>query len=118
MKKKIILLEDDPGVRDVMELILDLEGYQVESFETVEKLMSRRPEESPDLFILDVMLPDGNGIEVCRELKAIGDRVPILMMSAHARENDISMSCSADAFIAKPFDINTLINTIAKIINS
>lgn len=117
MNKRIILLEDDPGVRDVIELILELEGYQVASFETVEKLMSRPIQESPDLFILDVMLPDGNGIEVCRELKAIGDQVPILMMSAHAMERDISTSCSAEAFIAKPFDINNLINTITRLVN-
>ena len=116
MGKSIILLEDDQGVREVIELILDLEGYEVTSFETVEKFMTRTPALPPDLFILDVMLPDGNGIEVCGELKATGENVPVLMMSAHAKAEEIEKSCIAEAFIAKPFDINGLLSTIAKLI--
>lgn len=116
MGKKIILLEDDPGVRDVIELILDLEGYEVISFDTIEKFMAKKPEHEPALFILDVMLPDGNGTEVCRELKSNGDEVPVLMMSAHAKAEEIANSCIADAFIAKPFDMNLLLSEVASLV--
>lgn len=118
MGKQIILLEDDPGVREVIELILDLEGYQVTSFENVEGFMNRTSAGQPDLFILDVMLPDGSGIEVCGELKAIGGQIPVLMMSAHAKAEEISRSCIADAFIAKPFDLNNLLTTVEKLITT
>jgi len=116
MEKKIILLEDDPGVREVIELILDLEGYKVISFDTVEKFMAKKPEHEPDLFILDVMLPDGNGTEVCKELKVKGNEVPVLMMSAHARSEEITKLGVADAFIEKPFDINHLLSKVASLI--
>lgn len=118
MEKSIILLEDDPGVRDVIELILDLEGYEVISFDTIEKFMAKKTEHQPALFILDVMLPDGTGTDVCRELKANSENVPVIMMSAHAKAEQITNACFADAFIAKPFDINVLLSKVTSLIYS
>lgn len=115
MGKRIFLLEDDHGIREVIELILELESYQVTSFETVEAFMMGNTNEVPDLFILDVMLPDGNGIQVCRELKSVGKNSPILMMSAHSTAFEVENACEAEAFIAKPFDINNLVETVKKL---
>ncbi len=116
MNKRIFLLEDDPGVRDVLQLILELEDYEVTSFETVEKFMSHLPEVKPDLFILDVMLPDGNGFEVCKELKESTMQTPVLMMSAHATAKNSQEACTADAFISKPFDMNNLLQTVGTLV--
>ncbi|WP_246833970.1 response regulator [Pedobacter sp. G11] len=115
MAKRIFLLEDDEGIRQVIELILNLENYEVTSFENVEKFMAANPYDVPDLFILDVMLPDGNGIEVCKELSTLQKDVPVVMMSAHLTSADIALSCSEASFIPKPFDLNTLINTVKRL---
>lgn len=115
MNKRIFLLEDDPGVSDVLQLILELDDYEVKSFETIEKFMSRIAGEEPDLFILDVMLPDGNGFEVCKELKASNTQTPVLMMSAHASLQNCEESCTADAFIQKPFDLTNLLETVGRL---
>ncbi len=115
MAKRIFLLEDDEGIRQVIELILNLENYEVTSFENVEKFMAANPDDVPDLFILDVMLPDGNGIEVCKELSTLQKDVPVVMMSAHFTSADIALSCSEASFIPKPFDLNTLINTVKRL---
>ncbi len=116
MAKRVFLLEDDEGIRQVIELILNLENYEVTSFENVEKFMAANTNDVPDLFILDVMLPDGNGIEVCKELNALQQNVPILMMSAHFTSADVALSCSDASFIPKPFDLNTLIDTVKRLI--
>lgn len=86
------------------------------SFETVTKFMEANVNEVPDLFILDVMLPDGNGIEVCAELKSNNINIPILMMSAHAKVADVSLTCAANDFLAKPFDLNNLLEKVNKLV--
>jgi len=116
MSKRIFLLEDDEGIRDVIELILGLEDYEVISFETVTAFMEANINEVPDLFILDVMLPDGNGMDVCAELKSINNNIPILMMSAHASAAEIATTCAANDFMAKPFDLNKLIEKVNELV--
>ena len=116
MSKRIFLLEDDEGIRDVIELILGLEDYEVVSFETVTTFMEANINDVPDLFILDVMLPDGNGMDVCAELKSINNNIPVLMMSAHASAEDISINCAANDFMAKPFDLNKLLEKVNNLV--
>ncbi|MFD2287742.1 response regulator [Pedobacter petrophilus] len=116
MGKRIFLLEDDEGIRDVIELILGLEDYDVISFETVTTFMEANVYEVPDLFILDVMLPDGNGMDVCAELKSINNNIPVLMMSAHASAADVAATCAANDFMEKPFDLNKLIEKVNKLV--
>lgn len=72
----------------------------------------------PDLFLLDVMLPDGNGIDVCEMLKTAHQTrsIPVLIMSAHSSEHLVKQSCRSDGFVAKPFDINELINKVTRAI--
>jgi PleD family two-component response regulator len=65
MTKHICILEDDPGITDIIEILLSEEGYQVECYSKVHDFFSKK-DSRPDLFILDVMLPDGNGLEVCK----------------------------------------------------
>ncbi len=113
MRGIIYVLEDDQGIREVIELILGLESYVVKSFTTINDFMSA-DRRSADLFLLDVMLPDGNGIEVCKELKSsITTReVPVVIMSAHADLKNLGKECPAEGFITKPFDINKFLQKI------
>ncbi|KQM77884.1 hypothetical protein ASE74_15910 [Pedobacter sp. Leaf216] len=113
MAKKIYVLEDDPDIRSIIEMILIDEEYEVMSFSTINEFMQDKHEHA-DLFLLDIRLPDGNGINVCEALKKGFNtkKVPVLMMSAHSSQTEVENSCSAQGFIAKPFDINYLINQV------
>lgn len=118
MGKKISILEDDQGIREIVELIFLQEDYEVTGFANVNDFMSRKSGSLPDLFLLDVMLPDGNGLNVCEMLKSEEEtsKIPVLMMSAHADLITMKNQCKADGFIAKPFDIDHLIDIVKKTI--
>ena len=115
MDKRICILEDDEGIRDILEFLLLEENYLVETYPTVNDFFSKK-NSAPDLFILDVMLPDGNGLEVCRLLKAdeATKATPVIMMSAHADLAHMTSGCKAEEFVVKPFDIHVLLRKIAR----
>lgn len=116
--RTIYLVEDDEGIRDVLEIILQDEHYKVKSFADVKKFKSRDILIIPDLFIFDVSLPDGSGIDLCNEIKKhSANEVPVLMMSAHANYTALKSDCSPDAFISKPFEIDNFINKIRSILH-
>lgn len=112
--KKITILEDDEGIRDLIQLLLESQNYKVKAYSTIRSLEDNLKEEDyPDLFLLDYMLPDGNGLEVCHKLKDRKEtsKIPVIIMSAHAELNKMK---GADDYIAKPFDIEGLTTCIQK----
>ncbi|TCD11080.1 response regulator [Pedobacter frigidisoli] len=116
---KIFVLEDDKDIREVVEWLLVAEDYKVASFGSILDFMSRDQNELPDLFLLDIMLPDGSGLNVCNKLKhnSVYDHIPIIIMSAHASTEQVKMGCKADAFIQKPFELSLFLHTIHSLIN-
>jgi len=114
MKKKICVLEDDRGIRDMLDLLLSGEDYEINSFCCIKDFLYAKRNYIPDLYLLDVRLPDGNGLEVCRMLNGNTDtaRIPVVMMSADIDANQINVSCKAKAFMAKPFDIYHILDSI------
>ncbi|RZK74017.1 MAG: response regulator [Pedobacter sp.] len=114
MKKKICVLEDDRGIRDMLDLLLSEADYEINSFCCIKDLLRAKQNYKPDLFLLDVRLPDGNGVEVCRMLNNNADtaHIPVLMMSANVDASQIGVSCKAKAFMAKPFDIHHILDSI------
>lgn len=115
MKKKIYVLEDNEDIREVVSMILSEEAYEVRSFQDITEFMAKDEHQAADLFLLDVMLPDGNGIDVCSTLKTnpLTSSIPVLMMSANANKYQVELSCNAEGFIAKPFDINSFLKTVS-----
>ncbi|WP_316739169.1 response regulator transcription factor [Pedobacter aquatilis] len=111
---KIFVLEDDQDIREVVKLMLESENYVVESFANVHDFMNRDAKDIPDLFILDVMLPDGSGIDVCAKLKSESmlTKSPVIIMSAHASVDEVARGCSAEGFIAKPFDMENFLDKV------
>lgn len=111
--KEIFIVEDDDGIRELIEFLLVSQQYSVKTFPTARAFHKTVPEMIPDLFLLDIMLPDGNGVDLCKELKKseVTKKVPVVLMSAHA---DISRTEGADDFIAKPFDVDELLQRIEK----
>ena len=106
--KNIYLLEDDHDITELVAYLAAETGLPMLTHSTIASLRLSLATALPDLFILDVMLPDGSGLDVCRSLKsdAVTSQIPILMMSAHANGASLSKAAGADDFIAKPFDIN------------
>ena len=112
--KEIFLVEDDDGIRELIEYLLVSQEYKVQSFPTVKTFKKTISEQnSPDLILLDVMLPDGNGVDVCRCLgeKENTQKIPVVLMSAHG---DFSEPGVASDFIAKPFDVDDFLLRIQK----
>lgn len=109
--KEIFIVEDNDHIRELLEFILIDQDYAVKSFPNARSFQQLITTKHPDLILMDVMLPDGNGLEMC---KTLGDNedtcgIPVILMSAHA--NISKDNCAVD-FIPKPFDVEDLINRI------
>lgn len=115
MDKHIQIVEDDGNIRFIVSFFLEDAGYIVESFENAQTFLNRKRREDVDLVILDVMLPDGNGIELCKQLKMHYEtsKIPVIIMSAHANLENVLQEGKADDFIAKPFDIDKFAAKVA-----
>lgn len=113
--KNIFVVEDDPHLRELMEFLLTSQDYTVRSFPTAEDFKRGIRTGSPDLVLLDIMLPDGNGIDICKDLNENHDTngIPVVLMSAHADPN-IPEEVGAKDFIAKPFDSEDLFARIRR----
>ena len=114
MKKQVFVLEDDEGLRELFSLLLEAEFFEVSTFPTIQSFWRGLDDAQPDLIIMDVMLPDGNGMEVSMEVRnqEKTSHIPIIMMSAHRDFNRDRGSSPAEEFIAKPFDIDHLIERV------
>ncbi|GAA5083399.1 hypothetical protein GCM10023210_02030 [Chryseobacterium ginsengisoli] len=112
--KTIFIVEDETGIRDALQLLLSFENYDVRSFSSVETFNKRDKSVIPDIFILDVMLPDGLGTDLCNQIKEepATSNIPVMVISAHAKAENVTSACKADSFISKPFDIDDVLEKI------
>ncbi len=103
---KVLIVEDDGTVRDTLALNLRAEGYEVFTAADGEKGLNLAREELPDLVVLDVMLPELDGLTVCRILRK-ESQVPIILLTARGTETDkiIGLETGADDYIVKPFSL-------------
>jgi len=101
----ILIVEDELSIATLLRDDLVLEGYQVEIVGDGEAAIAAAASGRFDLAILDVMLPGKDGFEVCRELRASGQRVPIIMLTAKTQESDkvMGLEIGADDYVTKPF---------------
>lgn len=106
--KTILVLEDEDGIRDVLNVLLSIEGYRVIESSSINDFNLTKGIHDADLYMLDVRLPDGSGIDVFNSLKCTHN-VPVILMSAHAKTCEIEKSCNPEAFVSKPFDIDELL---------
>lgn len=118
MHKKILVVDDDPDILDATQFILEDTGYQVtttEKGEDVENLHTAN-NHLPDLIILDVLLSGKDGRIICKQLKdhQKTKQIPVLMISAHPDAKRTSLEAGANAFLAKPFEIDDLLSLVTK----
>lgn len=118
MKKRVHILEDDEDIAYIIEFLLKDEGYEIQVSSTFAELKEKLKDAIPHLFILDVMLPDGNGIDICRDLKTdqFTSHIPVIVMSANVKSKELSEAVSPDDYISKPFDLDYIENRIKKLI--
>jgi DNA-binding response OmpR family regulator len=103
--EKILIIEDEESVLMALEIDLRIEGYHVSSAKDGFKGFSMAREQAYDLIILDIMLPEMNGFEVCKQLRQIGITTPILILTAKSQEVDkvLGLELGADDYVTKPF---------------
>lgn len=113
-KKRIHILEDDQEIRNVIEILLKEEGFELQLSSSFSELKKNIKDAMPDLFLLDVMLPDGNGAEICQDLKTdmFTKHIPIIVMSAQNNSEQKAIDAFADDYISKPFDIDNVLQRI------
>jgi two-component system response regulator MprA len=105
MKAHILVVDDDPRITDLLRRILSYEGYSVAIAASGSEALTRTLERPPDLIVLDIMLPGLNGLEVAQRLRAAGDNVPILILTARDAVPDrvTGLETGADDYLVKPF---------------
>ena len=104
------MAEDDRAVRDAVERALTFEGYEVITARDGSEALQRVLNDRPDLLVLDVMMPILDGLETCRRLRASGERLPVLMLTARTEVSDRveGLDAGADDYLPKPFAIEEL----------
>jgi two-component system alkaline phosphatase synthesis response regulator PhoP len=110
-KRRILLVEDELNLASLIRLNLSIEGYAVEHTENGKKAVELFKQQTPDLVILDIMLPELNGLDACRQMKKIKPEIPVLFLSAKSAGNDRieGLKSGADDYLTKPFNLEELL---------
>ena len=110
-QKTVLIVEDEKNIVDILRFNLQREGYRtLEAYDGKDGL-DKAVSENPDLILLDVMLPQMNGFDVCRALRSQGSNVPVIILTAREEEADkvLGLEIGADDYITKPFSMRELI---------
>ncbi len=116
--KKILIIEDEPNIRELILYNLKTNGYEGVAAEDGIMGITMVHREKPDLILLDIMLPGKNGYEICRELRDEGNETPIIMITAKTEETDkvMGLEYGADDYISKPFGIREMMARIKAVL--
>ncbi|MAW75911.1 MAG: response regulator [Planctomycetota bacterium] len=119
-KERVLLVEDEGDIRDVIEYNLEREGYLTLAFDNGEAGLEAIRNESPDLVLLDLMLPGIDGLEICRQIKEDPTTrdIPIIMITAKTEESDVvlGLGVGADDYVNKPFSPQELIARVKSVL--
>ncbi len=108
---RILVVDDEPGVREALERALRLDGHDVVLAANGAEALEALGEQTPDALVLDVLMPRIDGLEVCRRLRRNGDRTPVLMLTARDAISDrvAGLDAGADDYLVKPFALEELL---------
>ena len=108
---QVLVVEDDPAVARSLIQGLEREGYPVCWEDTAEGAARRAREDNPRVVLLDVRLPDGSGFDVCRRIRALGLRMPVIILTVQDAEVDmvVGLEVGADDYLTKPYHLRELI---------
>jgi two-component system, OmpR family, response regulator RegX3 len=116
-KRTILLVEDEESITTPLAEVLERDGFHTEIAHTVADGLAKGRSARPDLVLLDIGLPDGSGLDVCRELRA-SSSVPIIILSARGEEADrvVGLELGADDYVVKPFSAREVIARIRAVL--
>ena len=117
LKKKILVIDDDEGIVDALQIFLEASGFNVETSRKAEEIFDRIDKFKPDVVLLDVLMSGIDGRQICKKLKADTNtkKVPVVMISAHPSAHKSITDSGAEAFLAKPFETSELLQIIAQV---
>jgi DNA-binding response OmpR family regulator len=116
---KVLIIDDDPDVRTVMNVLMKKQGYEVETAFNREDALFKLQEFHPSVILLDVLLSGSDGRQLCQEIKK-NDRtssVPVIMVSAHPGASENISDYGADDFISKPINTENLLGKLERLVN-
>ena len=116
--RTVLVVDDEPGIRDLMRTALRFHGFDTVAAGTGAEALAAAREGRPDLVLLDVMLPDIDGFEVCRRLRDAGDEVPVIFLTARDTPSDTvtGLTLGGDDYVTKPFSIEALIARVRAVL--
>ena len=118
--KRVLICDDDPVILRLLEVNLELEGYDVLTAHHGEEAFEIATRELPDLVILDIMMPRLDGYQTCQKLKAqpSTEPIPVVFLSAKAQQSDIEKgkSFGVSEYLTKPFDPNDLLDVVERLV--
>ncbi|MEV6865960.1 response regulator transcription factor [Streptosporangium subroseum] len=114
----ILVVEDDPNIRDIVEVALRFHGFRVTGVETGDDALAEVDRDPPALIVLDVMLPGIDGFEVCRRIRAAGKHVPVIFLTARDTPTDTvrGLTLGGDDYVTKPFSIEALVARVRAVL--
>ncbi|MDA0566674.1 response regulator transcription factor [Streptomonospora sp. S1-112] len=110
-RSHVLVIDDEPNIRDLVQAALRFHGFSVSTAETGGEGLAMARDRHPDLILLDVLLPDISGFDVCRRLRDSGDDVPVIYLTARDTPSDTvtGLSLGGDDYVTKPFSVEALI---------
>jgi len=119
-KKTILLVDDEPDFVETVEFFLSGSDYQVLVAKNGKNALEQVKNQKPDLILLDVMMPEMDGLEACKRLKKdpATNSIPIIMLTAKGRKEDVveAIAAGADSYVVKPFNLTDLVERIEGIL--
>jgi len=115
---KVLVVDDEPNIRELVQVALKFHGCAVTSGATGADALRRAETDRPDLIVLDVMLPDIDGFEVCRRLRAAGNEVPVIFLTAKDTTSDTvtGLALGGDDYVTKPFSVESLVARVRAVL--
>jgi len=115
---KVLVVDDQPNIVDMVAMVLRFHGFAVSTASTAKEALRRAAQERPGLVVLDVMLPDGDGFEVCRTLRADGHQIGVVFLTARDAPADkiAGLTFGGDDYVTKPFAIDELVARVRAVL--
>jgi two-component system, OmpR family, response regulator len=115
---KVLVVDDEPNIRELVQVALKFHGCAVTSGATGADALRRAEADRPDLIVLDVLLPDIDGFEVCRRLRAAGNEVPVIFLTARDTTSDTvtGLALGGDDYVTKPFSVESLVARVRAVL--
>jgi two-component system OmpR family response regulator len=115
---KVLVVDDEPNIRELVQVALKFHGCSVTTAASGKQALRQAEATRPDLIVLDVMMPDMDGFEVCRRLRAAGNEVPVIFLTARDTSSDTvtGLAIGGDDYVTKPFSVEALVARVRAVL--